>query len=222
MNERQSISNGTGGRTRVVKDKDTRTEEIIQAAKRIFFKKGYLTTTMEEIAREAKVARGTIYLYFDHKDDLYVSMMVPATRSIGDRMLEVEALLDRGEISSGREIIMKFLDLYYRCFQDDPDGFSIFSTFQAFFFTRMTEEKLAKINDAGRRNSRIARRIISKCKERGLLKKNLSEPLIADLLWSTFHGLLLTVELKKRVTRKDYVYTSLHQAFGYLADALSC
>lgn len=221
MNERQSINNEAERKPRVVKDKDTRTKEIIQAAKRLFLKKGFLTTTMEEIANEAKVARGTIYLYFDHKDDLYVSMMVPAIRSIGDRLLEIEERLDRRDFSTARDIILSFLNVYYLCYLDDPDGFSIFSTFQAFFFSRMSEEKLAKINDAGRRNSQITRRIISKCKAMGLLKKDLEEPLIADLLWGTFHGLLLTEELKKRVTHKDYVYKTLNQAFSYLADALT-
>ncbi|GEM_PF-2071474 len=45
-------------------------QDIIEAAWRLFSKKGILNTSVSEIVREAHVAKGTFYLYFETKDDV--------------------------------------------------------------------------------------------------------------------------------------------------------
>src|SRR5215210_5408784 len=52
-----------------VKDPDKR-HSIIEAARALFTNRGYETTTMAEVAREAGVAVGTVYLYFKSKNEL--------------------------------------------------------------------------------------------------------------------------------------------------------
>ena len=52
-------------------DKHTR---IINAALKVFAEKGFYNTRISEIAREADVADGTIYLYFKNKDDILISL----------------------------------------------------------------------------------------------------------------------------------------------------
>ncbi len=48
--------------------------KIIAAAVKVFAEKGFHNARVSEIAREAKVADGTIYLYFKNKDDILISM----------------------------------------------------------------------------------------------------------------------------------------------------
>ena len=52
-------------------DKHTR---IINAALKVFAEKGFYNTRISEIANEANVADGTIYLYFKNKDDILISL----------------------------------------------------------------------------------------------------------------------------------------------------
>jgi TetR/AcrR family fatty acid metabolism transcriptional regulator len=47
---------------------------IIQAAFKIFARKGFYNAKIAEIAREAQVADGTIYLYFQNKDDILINL----------------------------------------------------------------------------------------------------------------------------------------------------
>ena len=48
--------------------------KIITAATKVFAKKGFFTARISDIAKEAKVADGTIYLYFNNKYDILLSI----------------------------------------------------------------------------------------------------------------------------------------------------
>jgi len=54
------------------KNKDIR-ERVINTAVKMFAEKGFFRTTVEDIARSARVAKGTMYLYFKDKEALYLA-----------------------------------------------------------------------------------------------------------------------------------------------------
>jgi len=49
-------------------------QKIIRAAVKVFAEKGFYNSRVSEIAKEANVADGTIYLYFKNKDDILISL----------------------------------------------------------------------------------------------------------------------------------------------------
>lgn len=53
---------------------DDKRQRILQAAVKVFARKGYHGARVSEIARRADVADGTIYLYFQNKEDILVSL----------------------------------------------------------------------------------------------------------------------------------------------------
>lgn len=55
--------------------KTNKYEQILDASSRIFLEKGFERTTVDEIATEAKVGKGTIYEYFASKENLFVEMI---------------------------------------------------------------------------------------------------------------------------------------------------
>ena len=52
-------------------DKSRRRDEILAAAKKVFARNGFHDTTIADIAKEAELAYGSVYWYFDSKDDLF-------------------------------------------------------------------------------------------------------------------------------------------------------
>ena len=52
-----------------------RRKSILDAARKIFWKRGYVGTTMPQIAELAELAPGTLYLYFPGKEALYVELL---------------------------------------------------------------------------------------------------------------------------------------------------
>lgn len=61
--------------------KEARPEEIIEAAILSFISKGYEATKLDAVAREAGVAKGTLYLYFETKEQLFRSAVQKVTES---------------------------------------------------------------------------------------------------------------------------------------------
>ena len=67
-----------GIQERKQRERERRRQQIIVAAKRVFSERGFSKTTMEDIAREAELSPGTLYLYFKNKDELYASLSLRA------------------------------------------------------------------------------------------------------------------------------------------------
>ena len=57
------------------RDRQLRQADILHASEHIFAQKGYDKATMQDIAREAQYATGTVYLYFKDKESLYFSLL---------------------------------------------------------------------------------------------------------------------------------------------------
>lgn len=80
----------------IMKDKNINIQErkkdkynrIINAATKIFAKKGFFKAKISEIAKEAKVADGTIYLYFNNKDEILISIFEEKMQIVLDNMIE--------------------------------------------------------------------------------------------------------------------------------------
>jgi len=84
------------------------------AAERIFARHGFFAAKVSDVAKEAGVADGTIYLYFKSKDDLLISLFER-------RMLELtEALQQAIQGKSPREALRAFIRTYLQKVHDEP------------------------------------------------------------------------------------------------------
>jgi TetR/AcrR family transcriptional regulator, fatty acid metabolism regulator protein len=68
--------------------------KIISAATKVFAKKGFFTARISDIAKEAKVADGTIYLYFNNKYDILLSVF---EEEVGKIVEKTDKLLSKEE-----------------------------------------------------------------------------------------------------------------------------
>jgi AcrR family transcriptional regulator len=63
-----------GTTDRKKRERESRENEIIQAAKELFTLKGYENTSIDDIAAMVELSKGTIYLYFESKDALFYAV----------------------------------------------------------------------------------------------------------------------------------------------------
>eukprot|EP01156_Anaeramoeba_ignava_P003342 Anaeramoba_ignava/a221986_9.p1 GENE.a221986_9~~a221986_9.p1 ORF type:complete len:213 (-),score=-0.67 a221986_9:772-1410(-) len=56
------------------REKERRKSEILDAAEKLFFSKGFDETTMDDVAENAELSKGTLYLYFKNKEELFLEL----------------------------------------------------------------------------------------------------------------------------------------------------
>jgi AcrR family transcriptional regulator len=79
-----------------LKDENARYKRAIRTAEELFKRVGFRAVTMEMVAREANVAKATLYSYFKNKDELYIAV---CTRMAGILRGSVEQALARPDAS---------------------------------------------------------------------------------------------------------------------------
>src|SRR5215468_8696481 len=89
-------------------------ERILVAAERIFARHGFFAARVSEIAKEAGVADGTIYLYFKSKDDLLISLFESRMRQANIQLRAAIADLPPGEQ------LRALIRAYLRMVSDEP------------------------------------------------------------------------------------------------------
>src|ERR1700680_3844430 len=67
-------------------EKHARREQVLRHAKRIFARKGYHRTNVADIISHARIARGTFYLYFENKKDLFQELLEQVLRELANRI----------------------------------------------------------------------------------------------------------------------------------------
>lgn len=83
-------------------DRAGKRERILDAAERVFAERGFFAAKVADVAREAGVADGTIYLYFKNKDDLLVSLFEARMEVVNRTLSEAVASADtpRAQLSA--------------------------------------------------------------------------------------------------------------------------
>lgn len=74
---------------------DERPQQITRAALAVFSLKGYRAATMQEIAEQAGISKGAIYLYFESKMDLFVATIRAQFQAVLDLFSEIR--FDQGQ-----------------------------------------------------------------------------------------------------------------------------
>ena len=79
-------------------DETARYKRVIRTAEELFKKVGFRAVTMELVAREANVAKATLYSYFKNKDELYVEVCARMARilrgSVEQALMKPDTALD--------------------------------------------------------------------------------------------------------------------------------
>ena len=78
-----------GIKERKERERGRRRQQIMVAAKRVFSKKSFNKATMEDIAKEAELSPGTIYLYFKNKEELFASLSLRILQYMSIRLEHV-------------------------------------------------------------------------------------------------------------------------------------
>lgn len=108
-------------RARTIEDKQQRRRLLLDAAKELFFDRGYKETTIEMITERAGVSTGTFYLYFKNKVEVYMTLYADGI-DIFHRMSE-EAISWPGMSALAR--VSAIAQAYHRFYSEYTEYFDI-------------------------------------------------------------------------------------------------
>ena len=97
-------------------------KKIIKSGLKVFAKKGYFKTTVDDIAKEVGIAKGTVYLYFKDKPSLYISTI---TEHFSGAISFLEEI--RMEKVSSTRKLHKIADAWYNYMLKYKSSFAMFT-----------------------------------------------------------------------------------------------
>jgi len=109
---------------RRIRERQRRVEEILEGAKRIFSVKGFVNTTMNDIADSSELSRRTLYLYFNSKEQVSLAMTAAALGELRSTFGRIA-----GEEGSAFERLSRILEAYRRMMAEDGAKFQFLVSF---------------------------------------------------------------------------------------------
>lgn len=196
------------------REKEQRREDILDAATRVFFEKGLATATMDDIAETAELSKGTLYLYYKSKEDLYLTVMMRGMQLLYDAFSEVA---NAGH--SPAKMLSRLSEAYLNYFNTHRDYFRMMHYLQApQFHKQISEEVKQGCSVLNQRIWDLVNGMLKRCVDEGLLREDLDPVKIGLILWSSATALMLRIDNEEGIWREAF-RLNLHDVLN-LSNAL--
>jgi AcrR family transcriptional regulator len=106
------------------REKEQRRSVILNAARKLFFEKGFRHVTVDNIARKSELSKGSIYLYFKGKEEIYTHILFRDIEKFNKKSAHLFQ-----DNKSADELLIEFAYIYIDFFLSDRELFRIMMTF---------------------------------------------------------------------------------------------
>jgi AcrR family transcriptional regulator len=194
---------------RRVKEKDSRKKLILRSARSLFFKKGFNKVTVDEIAKSAELGKGSIYLYFDSKEEIYAQILLSDIDNFNRR---VSVLLEKG--SSATDLLTEFSYIYIDFFLNDGELFRILMAYMLQPAKMNLPEKLnAQILNANASSINVIGQILQLGVDSKEFSAEVNIKQNQNALWGLLNGIIsLYIFSGAQTKRKERIYSTTNLA----------
>lgn len=200
-----------GIQERKKRERERRRQQIMVAAKRVFSDKGLNKATMEDIAKEAELSPGTLYLYFKNKDELFSSLSLRILQYLNIRL---EHIINQQGGLSPREKIESLKQAMYDVYEFDPLMLiNMFHLQSSETLKNLSPQLLGDIKSLSQRSIQKTARLFTEGTAGGAFVEE--KPVaLAGIVWAIFSGVVLWEESKRIFNdEKSYLKETLDVAF---------
>ncbi len=182
------------------REKVQRRDAIVDAAEDVFFKEGIENASMDQVAKKAELSKGTLYLYFKSKEELYRAIILRGF-IILKRKLKESALVQ----SSGFEQVRAISDAYIKFSNEHLGYFNAILHYQNDIFDRKNSEPISVQSlEGGNAVIQVLINALEKGKEDKSIHSAVNSVETAFVLWSQITGLLQVVQRKMSIITYHY------------------
>ena len=199
-----------GIQERKERERERRRQQIIVATKKVFSEKGFNKATMDDIAGEAELSPGTLYLYFKNKEELYASMSLRILQYLQMRVEHVENDPKLDPEQKLDALMSAMYDVY------DFDPLVIINMFHlqsSETLKNLSPVLIDEIKALSRRSIGGFARVFKEGIEKGVFVER--HPVaLSDSFWALFSGVVLWTNSKRVINKdKDFLKETLDLAF---------
>ncbi|MGK0468421.1 TetR/AcrR family transcriptional regulator [Clostridium sp.] len=186
------------------KERLVRKNGMIDAAERVFFKKGFENSTMDDIAKEAEFTKKTIYSYFKNKEELYYEIMLLGFKSLNalyDKTISEN--IEMSEIKKIKKLGQTFVE-FSRTY---PGYFKAISDYENKDFDFQVDDSTSLVNECyltGEYSFKLLNSCIINGIEKGEILNDTDSVTVCLMLWSTMLGFTVLINKKEKYINSYY------------------
>lgn len=168
------------------RERQMRRDLILKASEEVFFEKGLRGATLDDVAERAEVSKGTIYLYFSSKEDLYYSLM---TKGLSMLLKIFEDT--KPDESNPSKALLQFGDAYLKFSDEQSYLFKMLAAVENPVVNEQVSPKvLSELENVSDKVLSYVARFVQKGIDDGTFRGDLSPYEAVILFWVSLSGVL--------------------------------
>ena len=199
------------------KGKESRRNTILKAARRLFLDRGFKAVTVDSIAAKSEVSKGSIYLCFDSKEEIYTQILIADNIALNERIRNFSSIE-----ASASQLLQEFSRIYVDYFLNDKELFRILMTFmmqtgQMHLTDKQSNELIRSTNE----NIKPISEIIQKGIDSGEFFpiKNIRQ--IQNAIWGMLNGVIsLYLFTGNPIKRMERIHSTVQNSLDVIIKGL--
>jgi AcrR family transcriptional regulator len=183
-------------------------QQILDAAKEITIRDGFAALTMRKIAEAIEYAPGTIYLYFESRDEIAIQLCRQGYREL------FECLQPTANIADPRDRLRAIASAYTDFGLTNPATYRlIFMEDPKFTNAALSQVPIDSADGAGMRSSQLLVKVFDDMKVERKLSSDANSARLGEIFWTSLHGIL-----SLKLTFPGYLTTPAQELVATMTD----
>ena len=200
------------------KERENRRSAILKAARKLFFDRGFKSVTVDNIAAKAEVSKGSVYLYFKSKEEIYTQIL------INDNIAAFEDLKNKfsAKEAPAAELLLGFADNYINYFLNDNELFRILMTFMLHADDMiLTDEQNSQLLQTTNDNIHFVSEILQKGVDSGEFSPTINIRQAQNAIWGLLNGVIsLYLFVGNPAKRAETIHSTVKNSFNIIIKGL--
>ena len=199
------------------KEKENRKNTILRAARRLFFDRGFKSVTVDNIAAKSEVSKGSIYLCFESKEEIYAQILISDNIALYERIKNFSATE-----ASAAQLLLEFARIYVDYFLNDNELFRILMTFMMQTGQmNLTEKQNNELIMSTNENIKIISEIIQKGIDSGEFSPIGNIRQMQNAIWGMLNGVIsLYLFTGNPIKRTERIHSTVRNSLNIFIEGL--
>jgi AcrR family transcriptional regulator len=200
------------------KERENRRSAILKAARKLFFDRGFKSVTVDNIAAKAEVSKGSVYLYFKSKEEIYTQIL------INDNIAAFEDLKNKfsAKEAPAAELLLEYADNYINYFLNDNELFRILMTFMLHADDMiLTDEQNSQLFQTTNDNIHFVSEILQKGVDSGEFLPTINIRQAQNAIWGLLNGVIsLYLFVGNPAKRAETIHSTVKNSLNIIIKGL--